>query len=184
MKIPASGRKKALLLVDIQRWFVDESVDASLTAIKKLIAEVPYDVYASCSFYAEEKSLWDLQTRRSFPKKSENFENIINEFLKDKNPFLFEKTAKSAFKGEQNLHTYLQEHSIEEVHIVGYDIYDCVFATAQEAFDLNYFTYVIEECCDTVNGALYRDSILNVMKELALTNNSMEETIPTIEVNL
>lgn len=62
---------------------------------------------------------------------------MITPYVEGKKPLIsIEKTTKSAFKGSPDLHTELQNLGIEEVHLVGYDIYDCVYSTAQEAFDL------------------------------------------------
>lgn len=152
MKILQSNRRKALILVDVQRGFMPNEDDTAFHHIKTLLSKVPYDLYVSCVFHTEKGMQWDKQADRIFPKASEDFENMIEPFLPKENLVHIEKTTKSCFGGDKDLHDILQNHDIDEVHLVGYDIYDCVFATAQASFDLGYFTYVIEECCGASFG--------------------------------
>lgn len=143
---------------------------------QKLLSYVEYDLYVNASFHTEEGALWDQQAQWTFPKSHPDYQNMIAPYIPANKPQIpLEKTTKSCFKWNPDLHKALQEYDIEEVHIVGYDIYDCVFATAQEAFDLGYFTYVIEECASTDNGKNLRDGMVSIMRELCMTNNSVVE---------
>lgn len=53
MKIPQSGRRTALVLIDIQRGFVPREDTTAFENIKKLIAGRQYDAYVSCVFHCE-----------------------------------------------------------------------------------------------------------------------------------
>jgi len=62
---------------------------------------------------------------------------------------------------------------IDEVHLAGFDINDCVLATAYDALDQGYFTFAIEECCGrTDSDRSVIDAALMVLRKQAMTNNS------------
>ncbi len=103
--------------------------------------------------------------------------------LVDKDHIHIEKETKSVFKGNKNLVEGLRQRSIEEVHIVGVDVNDCVLATAYEAFDLGFFTYVIEECSESSDSERTRDVGFEAMRHVNLTNNSCIENLDYIEIN-
>lgn len=183
MKIPKSTRKKALIIVDVQPGFLNTRSRYIIQNIKSLIEKVPYDFYVESLFYAEQGSLWDRQTKWTLPK-DENFITVkgIVEILKPKGCLHLEKSSKSAFKGNVDLHRELKKRNIKEVHIVGLDSNDCVLATAYEAFDLAYFTYVIEECTESSSGDELKKAGFKVLRHVNLTNNSCLEKIKFVEI--
>lgn len=83
------------------------------------------------------------------------------------------KDTKSVFKGNASLSKILKKKQIKEVHIVGLDTNDCVLATAYEAFDLGFFTYVIEECTESSSSEKLHKQGLGLLRHLNLTNNSI-----------
>ena len=68
------------------------------------------------------------------------------------------------------------------MHIVGLDANDCVLATAYESFDLDFFTYVIEECVQASEGQAMHEKGLAVLSHVNLTNNSCVERVEFVEV--
>jgi nicotinamidase-related amidase len=82
------------------------------------------------------------------------------------------------------LHQYLQDNEIEEVHIVGVDTSDCVLASAHESFDLGYFTFVIEECCQVAHDRTLHEKAVDILRFGKLTNNSCIEDIHSVTVDL
>lgn len=80
------------------------------------------------------------------------------------------------------MHAHLHSAGIEEVHIVGLDANDCVLATAYEAFDLGYFTYVIEECTESSSSEEIRDAGFKLLRHVNLTNNSCIEKLEITEI--
>lgn len=183
MKIPNSKRAKALIIVDVQPGFLNKRNNYIIKNIKKIIQKFPYDFYVESVFHTEKGSLWDLQTNWILPK-DENFKTVseILKVLPPKNTLHIEKQTKSAFKGFPNLHRELRKRKIKEVHIVGLDANDCVLATACEAFDLSYFTYVIEECTDSSAPAKIRDAGFKVLRHVSLTNHSCVEKVKVVRV--
>ena len=183
LKIPNSGRKKALFVVDVQPPYIDERTCPVVPNICKLLEQAHYDLYFEVIFYAEAGSLWEKQMNYLVPR-DERFHTVreIEALLKSKNATKVEKKTKSSFKGNVDVVRALQENTIEEVHCLGFTTPDCVTATAYEAFDLGYFTYVIEECCQCKQSQRRHDDAVNNLRVLNMTNNSCIEDIAFFEV--
>src|SRR3989338_6310539 len=179
MKVPLSGRKKALLIVDVQPSFVNSRNKHVVNNIATLFEKVSYDLYVTAVFHAEKGSLWYKQQGWICPRDN-NFYILpqINDLLKDKKSVSIEKITKSIFKGNPDLLKLLKAHCIEEVHIVGFDTNDCVLASAYEAFDLGFFTYIIEECCESSSSSTLHRWALALLRKQNMTNNSVAEKIP------
>jgi len=73
--------------------------------------------------------------------------------------------------GDQDVADYLHSLGIEEVHLVGTETNDCVFATAMSAFDLGFRPYVLEECCEALYKGRHMQG-LQLLRYQKLTNNS------------
>ncbi|MDO8656340.1 MAG: isochorismatase family protein [Nanoarchaeota archaeon] len=178
MKIPHSGRKKALIIVDVQPAFMNKRNKYILKNIVQLLKTISYDFYANALFHAEKGSLWDKQQKWVSPKDN-NFSTVpeIMNLLKGKNHLAIEKTTKSVFKGDKDIFILLKDKGIEEVHLVGFDTNDCILASAYEAFDLGFFTYIIEECCESSSSAALHKQGLALLRKQNMTNNSVIEKI-------
>lgn len=173
MFIPQTGRKKALFIVDVQDGFIVERNKYILPNIIKLIQEGEYDIIVYSISYNKE---WSLRyTQRGWfenPKETDTIPEIVEELKNHQNVYKVNKLSKSIFKCDENIHEILKKHQIKEIHICGYESNDCVFATAQESFDLWYFTFVIEEATETRTTAINHTYAITLLNYLNLTNNS------------
>ena len=183
MKVPLSDRNKALIIVDVQVGFLNDRNGYIVQNIESLIKNYEYNFFVESVFHAEKGSLWDKQTGWVLPKDA-NFCTVkeITDLIQNKDCLHIEKTTKSVFKGNQNLFKELRERNIEEIHIVGLDSNDCVLATAYEAFDLGFYTYVIEECVESSDSEKMRDIGFEVLRHVNLTNNSCVEDIKFAQI--
>lgn len=167
--IPITKHKRALILVDIQHGFLKNWKKSLLVNLTKLFEQESYDLYIEVTFHAEKGSLWEKQTNWTFP-----YEQSVREvwnLLKNKNVVSIIKKTRSSFKGNKNLVKILKQKRIREVHIVGLDSNDCIFATAQESFDLGFYTYVIEECTGSSSGKNIHENAIALLRHLGLTNH-------------
>ena len=187
IKVPATGRRKALIVVDVQSLFMNDDVSEIPGRIASLIDQVPYDYYVETLFHAEAGSIWDKQMQWTGPKPNTARIHSVEEIraaLADKDAFYVEKTTRSAFIGNTLLRDFLQKRSVAEVHIVGLDTSDCVLATAHDAFDEGFISYVIEECCEVADNRTLHQAALEILRYGKLTNNSCLENVPTTHINL
>ncbi len=190
INIPSNDRRKALLLIDIQPGTLSEKVLPLIQIMQSYVRVKEYDAYVLASYYADEDSMFFKQNKFSVSKEEAG--NIATELieevnLKSKPVIQIEKNVRSCFKGfEKNaLHTFLNDHLIEEVHLIGYDINDCVLASAYDAIDQNYYTYVIEELCDHWDGIEeLKNAVITILRRQSLTNNSCKEEVELIFIDV
>jgi nicotinamidase-related amidase len=168
--IPNPERKRALLVIDMQAGFLRSGTKWIIPNVQEVIKTGGYSLFVEAVFHADKGSLWERQVGWTFP-----FEPTVSAIKEALPPgtTVITKTTKSAFKGDRDLLTLLRTEKIEEVHIVGLDANDCVFATAQESFDLGFYTYVLEECVESSEGKEYREHALEILRELKMTNHSV-----------
>ena len=183
MRIPNSTRRKALLVVDVQPRFLNDRTRYIVDNIGGLVDAVPYLLYVQGLLHADESSLWFKQHGWTAPADWNMLTTPpLGERLKRLSAISVVKTTRSIFKGEPPILDFLQANGIEETHIVGLDTYDCITASAHEAFDLGFFTYVIEECCQCSSGQDLHDRAITNLRFVNLTNNSCREVVDYIEV--
>lgn len=161
--------QKALIVVDVQEGFLNDRNRWIIPHIQKLLRDGGYDLYIEAIFHAEPGSLWDTQVHWTFPLQPTIPE--IEKWL-PADTVRVTKMTKSVFKGDVDVTGLLKSKSIEEVHIVGVDTQDCVLATAQEAFDLGFYTCVIEECTESSESSVLREYALGILRHLRMTNHS------------
>ena len=172
MKIPQTWRKKALFIVDVQEWFLIERNKYILWNIKKLITLGWYDCIIYSISYNKEGSIWYSQVWWcENPIETETISEIVRAFVGN-NVYKVFKLTRSVFKADSDVLQILQKHHIEEIHISGIESNDCVFATALEASDYQYVSFVIEEASETRTYAPNHQKALDILRYLKLTNNS------------
>jgi nicotinamidase-related amidase len=179
MKVPDSGRKRALFVVDVQPSFLDARSKYIVPNIVRLIGTVPYEAYAVATFHADKGSLWDTQQEWTCPMEATDI--VIATALESRQPINIEKDSRSAFKGAPRAEEHFRLKQIKEVHIVGTQTNDCIFATALESFDLGFIPYVIEECCEAATKDVH-DTALTLLRRQQMTNNSCIESISYFNV--
>ena len=97
--------------------------------------------------------------------------DMVHKLLAPHRPLQVTKTSRSVFMGDQDVAKYLRDLGIEEVHLVGAETNDCVFATAMSAFDLGFRPYVLEECCEALYEGRHTQGV-QLLRYQKLTNNS------------
>lgn len=173
MKIPQTWRKKALIIVDVTQSFTLERNKYIIPEINKIINNIDYDLFVTCIPYNKEWSLWTKQRWwNDLLNSDDKLDASIKESLGNKNHISFRKISKSAFKWDLNLEEELKDNDIKEIHIVWYESNDCVLATSFEAFDLWFYSFVIEEACETWSTEINHKHAISILDYLNLTNNS------------
>ncbi|QQG40245.1 MAG: isochorismatase family protein [Candidatus Aenigmatarchaeota archaeon] len=176
MRIPDTGRRRALIVVDVQPAFVNRGNRHVIQNIRRLLDGVDYNLYAEALFHAERGGIWDRQQKWTCPRNAGFFTvPVLAEALRTLGSVRIEKETKSAFKGKPDLAALFRKHKIDEVHVAGYDTNDCIIATAYEAFDLGMFTYVIEECVESSSTRTLHKEALALLRHQNMTNNSCVE---------
>jgi nicotinamidase-related amidase len=182
MKIPHTNRKKALIVVDLQPAMLRPHNDHIVQRIASLIKQHPYDGYVEAVWHSGDGSLWGEMMNVDHPRdETTHTVGAVHTLLASHQPLQVTKTSRSVFMGDQNVAAYLRDLGIEEVHLVGTETNDCVFATAMSAFDLGFRPYVLEECCEALYEGRHAQG-LQLLRYQKLTNNSC--LAKTVEVQI
>jgi len=160
---------RALIIVDVQEGFLNERNRWIVPNIKKLLERGGYAHVIEATFHAEPLSLWDTQTKWTFPYSPTLPE--IKEMLPT-NTISIIKETKSAFWGDTDIRALLKKNGVTEVHVVGLDTNDCVMATAFDSFDAGFETYVLEDCTETSSAPELREAALAILRNVNMTDKS------------
>ena len=168
--VPNPSRTRALVIIDVQPGFIKSEHAIIVENIVRLIKEGGYDFFVLAEFRAIRGGLWDQQMGYTFEHTSTPAE--ITSLLDPEKTVIVIKNTKSVFNMKPYLAADLRMRDIEEIHSVGCDINDCVIATANDAFDLGFYSYVIEECSGSSESLELRDAALTILRENEMTNHS------------
>jgi|SRR5581483_2107855 len=128
--------KKALIVIDVQKYFCNKDTKHVVEEISKYLRNNRnnYDVVLFTIFKNDSSSpLWNISKWKDCTKSPDtDICNEIKEFTDTKN--LFYKNILSAYK-VKSIARKLREQKITEVHLCGFDTDCCVLATAYDLFD-------------------------------------------------
>ena len=143
--------KSALIVVDVQNYFLNESTKHLPARIAGYIKSSSFDFVLLTKFVNSRKSNFakslgwhncNSSPDTDIPKELEEFTNGHN---------VFEKNTFSAFKNVQMV-KFLLRNKISKVYLCGTDSDACVLASAYDAFDLGFSVKVVKELCASCNG--------------------------------
>ena len=159
--------KKALVVVDVQKYFVNEKTSDIPKKIATYIRENNFDFVLFSKFVNKKGSNWfrTLGWEKMTGPPDTDIHETLKEFA-DKNN-VFEKTSYSVFKA-QGFEKFLKKNDIEELYICGIDINACVLASALEAFDLGYTPHVLKELSASHSKKELDDAALAILDYLKL----------------
>ncbi len=157
--------KSLLLIIDLQKNFINEETKYCLKKIKKLLDCKKYDYIAFTKFINDEDSNF---------YKILNWRGCITEedrqiMIDTKNYKVFEKRTYTALNDE--LKNYIKDNNITNIYLCGIDTDACVLKTALDLFDNNYNVKVIEDCCASHTGYKMHESAIDILKKNIGSNN-------------
>jgi nicotinamidase-related amidase len=88
---------------------------------------------------------------------------------------LVTKHVNSAFFGEPDLHTWLQEQDVTGVAVTGIQTNYCVEATARNASDLGYDTMLVLDATHTFDLAAHGGGIIRAEEVARMTASNLQD---------
>jgi len=138
--------KQALLVVDVQNYFINKYTQPVPAKIKKLLEDNHFSVVIFSQFINSPQSQFVKQqnfTGCMRPPYSDIVDDLKLWLKKDN---VFTKETYSVFSNS-NFEKYLEKNKIEELTICGLDTDFCVLADCFNAFDKGYKVSVVADCC-------------------------------------
>lgn len=134
--------KTALLVVDVQSYFLQKSPKDLPAKIASHIRESNYELVVFTVFQNRDGSNWERSLAWSNCKDDKDLQLAPElQRIADKDK-IFVKHTYSALKSD-NLENLLRKHSIRKINLCGIDLEACVLATAYDAFDKGYEVEVL-----------------------------------------
>jgi len=166
--------KKALLVIDVQNYFVTEKAVGLPKKIAWYIEHEgsQYDDIIFIKFRNDPASNFHmlLNFKEVTNAPQIDIHSDLQKFVTAENTF--EKTTYSAMKSE-SLRAYLTQHDIESLDLCGISLDACVLATAFESFDLGYDVSVLDTLCSvsTAREGLMESALMIIQRDLRKRNN-------------
>ena len=155
--------KSALLIIDVQRFFINKFTKNIPIRIKEFIDKNNFDFVLFSQFKNEADSPWYKSGWKKMMTDEET--NIVPELQKySNNRSTFSKTAFSVFASEE-FKTFMREENITDLYICGLNTHACVYATTLEAYSRGYHVHVIEDLCAASHGNQYHTQAINMLKK-------------------
>ncbi|MFH1457065.1 MAG: isochorismatase family cysteine hydrolase, partial [Patescibacteria group bacterium] len=140
--------KKALIIIDLQKGFINELTQDIPYKTKKYIEENQndFDLVLFTQFINHSESVFVKQLEyKDFMEQHEyDLVNEIKEFVGDEN--LFQKDTYGSFVDDEMLDA-LRLEEIKEVYLGGIATENCVLTFARDAFDRSFKVKVIKDLC-------------------------------------
>jgi nicotinamidase-related amidase len=150
---------KALIIVDVQAEFINKYTVGKIELINELLERFDGIKIAVKSFNDNDSPLMKLGIySRPIDKRG----NSLDKEVLTKANYIMLKDRYSACGND--LMTLINDRSIGEVYVVGFDTDACVMATVLDLVDNGVKTYVIEDCCASSGGPEYHEYGMMLLK--------------------
>lgn len=156
--------KKLLLVIDVQKDFINEHTKKILPKINKLLNSNTFDLIAFTRFINYEDSIWYKKLNYKGCMTKEQQKIVID----TENNKIFDKKIYTAVNDE--LKDYIRENDISEIYLCGFDTDACVQKTAIDLFEQNYEVYVLKDYCMSHRGEELHNIIIDNLKRLIGTD--------------
>ena len=152
--------KNLLLVIDVQKDFVNDNTEECVIKINKLINTEKYDFVAFTKFINDENSNFYKELNYKGCMTEEG-RRIVLDTGKNK---IFEKRVYSAVNDK--LEKYLNDNNIDSVYLCGIDTDACVLKTSLDLFESNINVFVLKDYCMSHSGKIFHDNAILMLEKL------------------
>lgn len=161
--------KKLLLVIDVQRDFINQNTSKTLDNLKKLIDLKKYDLVAFTRFINDKSNILYKKLNYKGCMTAKQQEIVIHTV----NYKIFDKRVYTAVNSE--LKQFIEKNKIDEIYLCGFDTDACILKTALDLFENNYCVKIIENCCMSSYGKEVHQNAINILKKLIGEKNIIND---------
>ncbi len=158
--------KKALIVIDVQKGFINKNTKDVVLKIKNYIFRNKnrYDLIIFTQYKNHKNSNFvkSLDWYGFMSKSETDLADEILEFVDDKN--LFVKNTYGSFVDDK-LHSLLKRHKIGKVELMGFDTENCVLTFARDAFDRGMRVVVLKDLCASHSNKKLHKAALEIIED-------------------
>lgn len=151
---------KLLLVIDVQRDFINEYTVKKLEDIQSLVDSGKYDIVAFTRFINDENSIWYNKLNYKGCMTKEQQEIMLNTY----DYKIFDKKTYTAVNEE--LRKYISDNNINQIYICGFDTDACVQKTALDLFEQGYNVCILKNYCMCGQGEELHKEVIKNLKRL------------------
>ncbi len=154
--------KNALIVIDMQNYFVREFTKNLPKKIAKLIGQNKYDYVLFTQLINNPKTNYVklLNWRKVMNSPEIDIHQDLARFVNDRN--LFTKQTYSIFKNKKFV-KFLTKNKITDLYLCGIAIDACVLATAFDAFDLGYKVKILKGYTSSHGGRKFVSAATSII---------------------
>ena len=157
--------KKLLLVIDVQKDFVNENTKEYVNKIQELVNSGKYEEIAFTKFINSEENILYKKLNYTGCMTVDGQDIVID----TKQYKVFNKVVYSALNDE--LKEYIKNNNIMEIYLCGFDTDACIQKNALDLFENGYDVYILKDYCMCSSGVELHNTILNNLKRLIGENN-------------
>lgn len=158
--------KRALIIIDVQKGFINKSTVPVVGRIKNFIKKHKndYDLLIFTQYFNHEGSNFvrSLKWRGFMNKKQTDLADEIKEFVDTNN--LFPKYTYGSFV-DNKLFDLLKKNKIAQVELAGFDTENCVLTFARDAFDRGMSVVVLKNLSASHSNPRLHKAALDIIKD-------------------
>lgn len=154
--------KKALLIVDVQEFFMNTYTKHVWPKIAAHVKATPYDVilYSLFQNTPDSNFVKSLHRDKCMWGDDIRIHEALLQRVRDDN--VFPANTYSVFKQPQFM-AYVKEHGLTSFDVCGVDTNACIIATVFDGFDMGYTMEVLPDMCASHSGYLYHDASIQII---------------------
>ena len=150
--------RSLLLVIDLQKSFINENTENLVTKIDNLINENKFDNIVFTRF---------INSYNSIFYKKLNYTGCITEedkkiLISTRGNKVIDKTIYSSL-GEE-LKSYIMKNNISKIYLCGIDTECCVLKTAFDLFENEYDVYILKDYCGSTKGETRHNNALDILR--------------------
>ncbi len=156
--------KTALIVIDVQKYFVNEETKNLPQRIGNFIEKSSFDYVLFTQLINSKDSNFVrlLNWNKCFKSPDIDIHPLLLRFITKGN--LFQKTSFSIFKSRK-LTEFLKKHNITKLLLCGIDTESCILASAFDAFDQGYDVRVLEDLSFSHSGRDFHDAAIKILNK-------------------
>ena len=162
--MPISKNKNALIVIDVQNYFVNEHTKNIPSRIASFIQKNKFDFIVFTKFVNHKNSNFFklLNWKKCLRSPDTDIHPILEKFVNKSN--VFEKAYYSVFKSNK-LVKFLKKNNINNIFLCGIDIDACVLASAFDGFDSGYKIHILKDLSLSHSGKKLDTAALKIIKK-------------------
>lgn len=149
--------KKMLLVIDLQKSFINPNTEFLISKIDSLVNSGSYDLVVFTKFINDNDSMWVKKLNYKGCISLEDRKIMIN----TKDNIVLEKSLYTAYS--DNLINLINLFKIDEVHLCGIDTECCVLKTAFDLFENGYNIKVLSGYSACTHGEESNKNALDII---------------------